>query len=99
MAGLAFGYANSIRLVYIAFIFYMASIFIERYQLDSQQVFIGCYVVFVGSIGSGVAFGQVPSISKAKSSAKTVFGMINDESKINPNQPGHSEIPNGRIEF
>ena len=35
MAGLAFGYANSIRLVYIAFIFYMASIFIERYDLDS----------------------------------------------------------------
>ena len=25
--------------------------------------------------------------------------MINDESKIDPNQPGHKEIPNGRIQF
>ena len=62
----------------------MASIFVKRFNLDSQQVFIGCYVVFVGSIGSGIAFGQVPSISKAKSSAKAVFGMIEDESTINP---------------
>ena len=36
MGGLAFGYANSIRLVYIAFIFYMASIFVERFDLDSE---------------------------------------------------------------
>ena len=99
IAGLAFGYANSIRLVYIAFIFYMASIFVQRFNLDSQQVFIGCYVVFVGAIGSGVAFGQVPSVQKAKSSAKAVFGMIDDESMINPGQKGITKIPKGKIEF
>jgi hypothetical protein len=47
-------------------------------------VFTGCYVVFVGSIGSGVSMSQLPSISKAKAAARKVFEIIEEPSKINP---------------
>lgn len=45
-------------------------------------------MVFVGAIGSGVSISQMPSISKAKSAAKTVFGIIGEKSKIDPKQAG-----------
>ena len=64
--------------------FYIAAVFTRKYSLNSQQVYSGCYVVFVGSIGSGVSISQLPSISKAKESARKVFGVIEDESKIDP---------------
>jgi hypothetical protein len=36
-------------------VFYVAAVFIQRFNLNSQSVFTGCYVVFVGAIGSGVS--------------------------------------------
>jgi len=62
-------------------------------------VFTGCYVVFVGSIGSGVSISQMPSISKAKTAAKTVFGIIEEPSTIDPKQGGTRRKPTGTIEF
>lgn len=88
ISGLFFGYSQSIRFVFIAFVFYVAAVFVDRYNLNSQRVFTGCYVVFVGAIGSGVSISQMPSISKAKVAAKTVFGIIEEPSSIDPKQSG-----------
>lgn len=41
----------------------------------------------------------MPSISKAKQSAKIVFGIIEQASLINPKQQGEIVVPTGRIEF
>ena len=99
ISGLFFGYSQSIRFAFIAFIFYIAAVFINRYGLNSEQVFTGCYVVFVGSIGSGVSISQMPSVSKAKASARTVFGIIEEPSLIDPKQTGAQCTPSGAIEF
>jgi len=99
ISGLFFGYSQSIRFVFIAFVFYIAAIIVQRYHLGSQRVFIGCYVVFVGAIGSGVSISQMPSISKAKAAAKTVFGIIEEPSLIDPKQNGSRQKPTGTIEF
>lgn len=103
ISGLFFGYSQSIRFVFIAFVFYVASIFIRIYMSTnpypnpkySEQVFTGCYVVFVGSIGSGVSMSQLPSISKAKASARKVFAIMEEPTKINPKQQGTRNIHRG----
>lgn len=99
ISGLFFGYSQSIRFVFIAFVFYIAAQFLIIYNLDARKVFTGCYVVFVGSIGSGVAMSQIPSISKAQSSARKVFAIIEEPTKINPKQQGSKSVTSGRIEF
>lgn len=99
ISGLFFAYSQSIRFAFVAFIFYVAAVFVNRYGLDPEAVFTGCYVVFVGSIGSGVSISQMPSISKAKAAARTVFGIIEEPSLIDPKQPGEQKIPTGAIEF
>lgn len=91
ISGLFFGYSQSIRFVFIGFVFFVAALFVQREQLgqiETQKVFTGCYVVFVGAIGSGVSISQMPSISKAKQAARTVFGIIEEKSQIDPKQQG-----------
>lgn len=99
ISGLFFGYSQGIRFVFIAIVFYLASLFTKNYSLDSQEVFTGCYVVFVGAIGTGVSLSQMPSISKARASAKLIFGIIEEPSKIDPKQKGSENITHGRVEF
>ena len=63
------------------------------------MVFTGCYVVFTGSIGAGVAISQMPSMSKAKEAAKLIFGIIEEQSEIDPKQPGEKDVPTGKVQF
>jgi ABC-type multidrug transport system fused ATPase/permease subunit len=67
--------------------------------LDSSDVFSGCYVVFVGAIGTGVSLSNLPSITGAKEAAKLIFGIIEEPSKIDPKQQGLESISHGRVEF
>jgi ATP-binding cassette, subfamily B (MDR/TAP), member 1 len=53
----------------------------------------------VGAIGSGVSLSNIPSVSKAKLAAQTVFGIIESKSKIDPKQPGVEQMLSGCIEF
>ena len=85
ISGLFFGYSQSIRFVFVAIVFYMAAVFLKSNpDLNSEEVYTGCYVVFVGSIGCGVSISQLPSLSKAKSAAKMIFGIIEEPSEIDP---------------
>jgi ABC-type multidrug transport system fused ATPase/permease subunit len=77
----------------------MAAQLAHAYSLNQQKLFTGCYVVFVGSVGSGVSMGQMPSISRAKQAAKFIFGMIEEKSKIDPDQKGLPFSINEGIEF
>jgi len=81
-------------------VFYIAAVVIKKNEhLVSTEVYTGCYVVFVGAIGCGVSISQLPSISKAKSAAKLIFGIIEEKSEIDPKQPGADSIKTGRIQF
>jgi len=53
------------RFIFVALIFYLASLIIQHYGLDSKTVFTGVYVVFVGALGSGASFAVMPSMAKA----------------------------------
>lgn len=88
ISGLFFGYSQSIRFIFIAFVFYVAALFAQYYNEDTERLFTGVYVIFVGAIGSGVSISQLPSMSKAKSAARQVFGIIEEPSRIDPKQTG-----------
>lgn len=86
-SGLLFGYSQSIRFVFVALTFYFAALIIANGDLTGQareDVFTGVYVMFVGAIGAGVSVSQMPSMSKAKNSARKVFGIIEEKSQIDP---------------
>eukprot|EP00351_Strombidinopsis_sp_SopsisLIS2011_P005715 CAMPEP_0116874016 /NCGR_PEP_ID=MMETSP0463-20121206/5391_1 /TAXON_ID=181622 /ORGANISM="Strombidinopsis sp, Strain SopsisLIS2011" /LENGTH=329 /DNA_ID=CAMNT_0004517065 /DNA_START=2629 /DNA_END=3618 /DNA_ORIENTATION=+ len=99
VTGLFFGYSQAIRFAFIAFVFYVAAYITKEKGLDSERVFTGVYVIFVGAIGSGVTLAQMPPVSKAKAAAKEVYGTIEEETKIDPKQKGITELKEGRIQL
>ena len=58
--------------------------------------------MFVGAIGSGVSVSQMPSMSKAKASARKIFGIIEEKSQIDPrdsSKQSDDTIKQGSITF
>jgi len=89
-----------IRFVFIAFVFYISSIFINDYNDDPKNTYIAVYILFVSTLGSGIAISQAPSIGKARAAAVKVFDIIEEESTIDSRSlKGEQIIKNGAIEF
>lgn len=63
-------------------VFYIAAIFIENYDENPDEIYVGVYVLFVAALGSGIAMANVPSVSNAKASAKTIFEIIDANTTI-----------------
>ncbi len=82
LAGFFFGYSQMIRFVFVAFVFYISSIFIYDYNDSPKDTYIAVYIIFVAALGSGIAVSSAPSIGKAKSAAIKVFDIIEEKSKI-----------------
>lgn len=55
LSGFWFGYSQCIRFFFIAFVFYIASIFIRDYDDEQEETFTGLYLLFVAAIGSGIS--------------------------------------------
>eukprot|EP00347_Sterkiella_histriomuscorum_P018560 403345051 len=100
LAGFWFGYSQCVRFFFLAFVFYIASIFIFDYGDKPDDTYIGLYILFVAAIGSGISISQAPSVSKAQNAASKVFNIIEEESKIDTRSTeGERIISDGAIEL
>ena len=89
-----------IRFIFIGFNFWVSSRFIFEYNDDTENTFIGVYILFVSALGSGISLSQAPSIGKAKHASKKIFGIIDEPSKIDSRESsGETLIKKGEIEF
>jgi ABC-type multidrug transport system fused ATPase/permease subunit len=83
----------------------LAALIVEKGNITGDaksDIFTAVYIMFVGAIGAGVAVSQMPSISKAKKSAREVFGIIEEKSLIDVKSTCHmtsSTIKKGTIVF
>ena len=53
LSGLFFGYSSLARFCYAAFIFYVAGLFILKYNEDPKNAFICVYILFFTAVGCG----------------------------------------------
>eukprot|EP00347_Sterkiella_histriomuscorum_P020418 403337881 len=99
-SGFWFGYSKCVRFFFQAFVFYVASIFIFDYGDNSDDTFIGLYLLLVSALGSANAISSAPSVSKAKNAAMKVFDIIEEESNIDTrSNDGQKVIKEGQIEL
>src|SRR3569833_1503854 len=87
------------RFIVIALMYYMAAWLVNKFNLNTFDVYTVVYVMFTGAIGAGVSLSQIPSVSKAKNSASKIFSIIEEKSVIDPRSDGVKEIKEGEIEF
>ena len=100
ITGLAFGYSLCVRFIYIGVVFYVGSEFIISYNLPPQDVFQSIYIIFTSALGAGFAMSSVPSAAQAKESAKKIFSIIDEASKLDSSMAkGIETISDGKIEM
>lgn len=99
-SGFWFGYSQCIRFFFLAFVFYVGSIFIFKHGDSPDDTYIGLFILFISAIGSGISISRAPSVSKARNAANKVFDIIEDVSKIDTrSKEGVQEIKEGKIEL
>ena len=88
------------RFGFIACVFFIGSNFIFKYNFNPKDTYIGIYVLFTAALGSGVSLSNAPSVGKSRESAKKVFAIIDEKSKVDVrDEKGETEIKRGEIEL
>ncbi|CDW90801.1 abc transporter family protein [Stylonychia lemnae] len=107
ISGIIYGYSQCIRFLFIAFIFYLSSVFIFEYNDEPEDTYVGVYTLFVSAIGTGSLISQLPSRSKSKQAANKIFKIIESQ-QIDNNHDSSRQVANykqkefvkqGEIEF
>ena len=101
IAGVAFGYSQCVRLIYIGVVFFVGSKLIVNYELDPPSVFKSILIVFMAALGAGSALSRVPSAAQAKESAKKIFSIIDEPSTLDVRDESGKlkAFPEGAIEM
>lgn len=80
MSGFWYGYSQFIRFAFIGIIFYISAVFVVKYKLPSDDVYIGVYVLFVAALGTGIVLSSAPSVGKAQAAATNIFAIVDEPS-------------------
>ena len=100
ISGLLFGYSQCIRFVFVGIVFYISAVFVDTYNENQENTYIGVYTLFIAALGSGIALSSAPSVGKAKAAAATIFEIIDEPSLIDTrDETGEKVIHRGEIEF
>jgi ATP-binding cassette subfamily B (MDR/TAP) protein 1 len=98
LTGFFFGYSSFARYCYVAFVFYIAAVFIFRQGDDPMKTFVGVYVVFISALGCGTQLSHAPSMGKARDAANKVFSIIDEKSSIDVREnKGYTKVEKGEI--
>jgi ATP-binding cassette subfamily B (MDR/TAP) protein 1 len=89
-------------MIYIGIVFWAGNQIITRYEANSEYVFHAIMVVFTTAFGTGAAFSNIPSMSKAKASAKWIFEIVDEKSTLDVRDATENQvkkIEHGEISF
>ena len=105
IGGIAYGFSQFAMFAVYSFLFYIAAIFVDKYSVNSEDLFLAIFIIMFSSYGSGQAQQFAPSAGKGKRAANRIFSIIDEESELDPfvKNEGQIETSNdnfrGDIEF
>jgi ATP-binding cassette subfamily B (MDR/TAP) protein 1 len=82
VAGIFFGYSLASRMIFTGVIFSLGVVVIQKWHYGQENVYLAINVLMSAVMGVGMATSNVPSVSKAKSSAQTIFAIIDEKSTL-----------------
>lgn len=98
-SGLLFGVSQLLPLLVYALLFYLAALFLVKYEDDPRDTFVTVYALFFSAISLGQMQQYTPEIGRASASLSAVYGILDEAPEItSPAQPVTTPI-RGRIEF
>ncbi|KAL2644761.1 hypothetical protein R1flu_012348 [Riccia fluitans] len=99
--GLALGFANFSLFSSYAISFYAGAKLVQQGRVEIDEVILVFFSVALSAITIGNAFRKLPEISRCKPAIRSIFALLDRDSKIDPlNDQGVSlKHLRGRIEF
>lgn len=83
-------------------IFWIGSIVILNFGYAPDDVYLSINILMSATMGAGVSMANIPSISRAKASAKKIFTVIDEKSTLDVRDSSnaiHKEVVHGEIKF
>ena len=102
LSGIFFGYSNCARMLFLGLVFWIGSWLVREYENQSDDIYLAIWILFSTCMGAGIAMSNVPSVQKAKNSAKNIFNIIDESSSLDVREQhgkGIKNISEGKIEF
>ncbi len=100
ISGVIYGFGQLLPFAVYAMLFYLAALFLVKYEDPPRNTFIAAYSLMFAAIALGQVQGYAPDMGKAYASLFSVYGVIDQKPKIvsPPERPVETEIK-GKIEF
>lgn len=102
LSGVAFGYSQAGRILFMGLIFYLGTLSVQYFGYDFERVYLSINVIIWAQMGAGMSMSNIPSIQRAKASAKTVFEVMDEKSELDVREGSLApiqEVKHGEIKF
>ncbi|CAI2366845.1 unnamed protein product [Moneuplotes crassus] len=92
ISGLLFGFAQFMQFGMYTIMFWSGAKFVERYEVNPQDLFTAIFIMMFAAIGAGQAQQQAPAAGKGVEAATKIYNIIDEPSLIDPFQLNTDEI-------
>lgn len=73
-------------------IYYLGSIVILKWHYNAESVYMSINILMSAIMGAGISMANIPSIGRAKSSARKIFSVIDEQSTLDVRNASKSAI-------
>jgi len=105
ISGMLFGFSQFMQFGMYTVMFWSGAKFVEKYNVNPQNLFTAIYIMMFAAIGAGQAQQHGPAAGKGIEAATKIYNIIDEPSLIDPFQLNSNERIatkeniKGRIEF
>lgn len=80
------------RIIFIGFVFYIGTLLLGVTPRTPQQMFTAINIMQLASQSAGMAAANVPSMARARDSARKIFAIIDDKSNLDVREGKNAQI-------
>jgi ATP-binding cassette, subfamily B (MDR/TAP), member 1 len=92
LAGIMFGYSQASRMIYMGLIYYLGSVVILKWKYNPEMVYMSINILMSAVMGAGISMANIPSLGRAKASARKIFSVIDEKSTLDVRDAANSAI-------
>lgn len=102
LAGLAHGYSQCSRMLFMVIIFVSGNIMMRDYGYKPQDVYMAINVMMHAAFGIGMSMSNIPNVKRAKEAAGDIFSIIDEKSTLDVRDSKNAKfqrVEKGEIEL
>jgi ABC-type multidrug transport system fused ATPase/permease subunit len=79
-------------MIYMGIVYYIGTICIRNWGIGAKNVYLCINVLMQGIMAASVSMSNIPSMGRAKASARKIFSIVDEKSKLDIRDAEKSSI-------